>query len=181
MITSEFKTAVAEKNLLRTRIMLKDSFVIDPTFMQLNELLSYAKINLPDLLVAYDGGYLEEDSSKWSSETMNMELIQLVTNFSDIRINHLKRVVSKVLEREAEVIREKRLSQSVQSNHFTSFDSKKERRKAELKKICSEAEKIESALYEVKENKAWGMKNINELERAAKEILKAVQTYKANR
>ena len=34
MVSQEFKASVADKNLLRTRIMLKDSFVVDPTFVQ---------------------------------------------------------------------------------------------------------------------------------------------------
>ena len=58
MVSPEFKAAIADKNLLRTRIMLKDSFVLDPTFAQLSEMLSYARANMPDLMVTYDGDYL---------------------------------------------------------------------------------------------------------------------------
>ena len=58
MVSPEFKAVISKKNLLRVRIMLKDSFVVDPTFVQLDEMLSYAKNNLPGLLVPYDGGYL---------------------------------------------------------------------------------------------------------------------------
>ena len=54
MVSPEFKAVISKKNLLRVRIMLKDSFVVDPTFVQLDEMLSYAKNNLPGLLVPYD-------------------------------------------------------------------------------------------------------------------------------
>lgn len=97
MISQEFKSAVANKNLLRTRIMLKDSFVVDPTFTQLREMLSYAKRMLPDLMVPFDDDPLEEDQTKWNHEVMNMELVQLVNNFSETRIAHLQKVVSKVI------------------------------------------------------------------------------------
>jgi hypothetical protein len=196
MISPEFKASIAEKKLLRTRIMLKDSFVIDPTFQQLSEMLSYAKTNLPDLIVEFDGDNLEEDSSKWSHETMNEELVQLVTNFSEERIAHLKKVVSQVLSKEAETIGRKRLTQGVHSNRpafpttqstrfsngfSTSTSSKDENWKEALRKMRSEARKVNKVLYEVEENHGWNTKNINELERAAEGILKAVQEYRTNK
>ena len=88
MVSQEFKASVADKNLLRTRIMLKDSFVVDPTFVQLDEMLSYARGHLPDLFIPFDGECLENDIAKWNRDVMNEELVRLVTNFSEIRINH---------------------------------------------------------------------------------------------
>lgn len=199
MVSPEFKAAVADKNLLRTRIMLKDSFILDPTFAQLSEMLSYARANLPDLMVTYDGDYLEEDSSKWTSETMNEELVQLVTNFSDIRIIHLKKVVSKVLAKEAEAIKRKRLVQNAQNNRAAqslssaptrqtfngvigTSDPKEVKRKEALRKMSTEARKVNKVIYEVDENNnRWKQKNIDDLEQAAEEILRAVREYRANR
>ena len=112
MVSQEFKASVADKNLLRTRIMLKDSFVVDPTLAQFDEMLSYASGHLPDLFTQFDGEYLENDISKWNRDVMNEELVRLVTNFSKTRIDHLKKVVSKVLETEAAKIRKKRTEQS---------------------------------------------------------------------
>lgn len=199
MVSPEFKAAIADKNLLRTRIMLKDSFVLDPTFAQLSDMLTYAKANLPDLMVTYDGDYLEEDSSKWTSETMNEELVQLVTNFSDIRIIHLKKVVSKVLAKEAEVIKRKRLIQNTQNNRVAqsppssptrstfngvigTSDPKEAKRKEALKRMSAEARKVNKIIYEVDENNnRWKLKNIDDLEQAAEQILRAVREYRANR
>ena len=198
MVSPEFKAAVADKNLLRTRIMLKDSFVLDPTFVQLSEMLSYARANLPDLMVTYDGDYLEEESSKWTAETMNEELVQLVTNFSDIRIIHLKKVVSKVLSQEAEAIKRTRLVQNAQNNRVAqsppnsparptfngvigTSDPKEVKRKEALRKMGAEARKVNKIIYEVDKNNRWKLKNIDDLEQAAEEILRAVREYRANR
>lgn len=199
MVSPEFKAAVADKNLLRTRIMLKDSFVLDPTFAQLSEMLSYARENLPDLMVTYDGDYLEEDSSKWTSETMNEELVRLVTNFSDIRIAHLRKVVSKILEKEAEAIKRKRLNQNARNNRVAQSppssptcstfngivgpsDPKEVKRKEALRKMSKEAREVNKVIYEVVENNnRWKPKNIDDLERAAEEILSAVREYRENR
>lgn len=185
--------------MLRTRIMLKDSFIIDPTFVQFSEMLSYAKMNLPNLMEIYDGDYLEEDASKWTFETMNEELVQLVTNFSDTRISHLKKVVSKVLAKEAEVIKRKRLVQNTQNSWPTQpsitsparsphngvvgmSDPKEVKRKEALRKMGAGARKVNKILYEVNENhNRWKLKNIDDLEQAAEEILRAVHEYRANR
>lgn len=199
MVSPEFKSVVVDKNLLRTRIMLKDSFIIDPTFVQFSEMLSYAKMNLPNLMEIYDGNYLEEDASKWTSETMNEELVQLVTNFSDTRINHLKKVVSRVLAKEAEVIKRKRLVQNTQNSRLAQSsitsparsphngvvgmsNPKEAKRKEALRKVGAEARKVNKILYEVDENhNRWKLKNIDDLEQAAEEILRAVHEYRANR
>ena len=118
MLSQEFKATVSDKNLLRTRIMLKDSFVVDPTFVQLDEMLSYARVYLPGLFVPFDGECLENDEAKWNDNVMNEELVQLVTNFSETRINHLKKVVSKVLKPEIEKIRRKKIFRRIEINMF---------------------------------------------------------------
>lgn len=191
MISPEFRITISEKNLLRTRIMLKDSFVVDPTFIQFDEMLSYAETNLPDLLIPFDGTTLEEDVSKWDNDLMNEELVQLVNNFSYTRINHLKKVVAKVLESEAEQIRSKRnkqirqqfsSGQSTQNSSYKSSDSratyppsKGSAQLDALKVIKSEAQKIKMVMTEVKSRGTWKSTNINDIEQAAIAIIKATK------
>lgn len=192
MVSQEFKAAISDKNLLRTRIMLKDSFVIDPTFVQLDEMLSYARVYLPGLFVPFDGKYLENDEAKWNDNIMNEELVQLVTNFSETRINHLKKVVSKTLEPEAAKIHRKRMEQSTRplvSSRFTPPPVSREsspltrevnRRKA-LRVLQNEGGKIQNIMTEVSLRHIWKLSNVDDMERAAREILRAAQDYKNNR
>lgn len=193
MVSQEFRSAVANKNLLRTRIMLKDSFVVDPTFSQLREMLAYAKQILPDLLVPFDGDILEEDSSKWNQEVMNMELVQLVNNFSETRITHLQKVVSKVMATEIEknkirknqsepnYQRPQQRSTPLHGYTSTSAPTSQELRKQALQQIMTEGTKISNVLQTVKDTKKWELAQINELEKAARQLLQATQKYKANR
>ena len=74
MVSPEFYSAVKTGNLLRVRIMLKDSLIVDPTFAQFNEMLAYARVEIPELLEPYDKGTLEDNSDKWDKDLMNMEL-----------------------------------------------------------------------------------------------------------
>lgn len=105
MISPEFKKAVTEGKLLLTRIMLKDSLLLDPTFDQFDEMLLYAKSHFPNLFVSFDGETLETNETLWNCVVMDQELTTLVTNFSEVRVNHLKRVVAKVLAEKAKKIR----------------------------------------------------------------------------
>lgn len=192
MVSQEFKASVADKNLLRTRIMLKDSFVVDPTLAQFDEMLSYASGHLPDLFIPFDGECLENDIAKWNRDVMNEELVRLVTNFSEIRINHLKKVVSKVLEPEIAKIRRKRMEQSTRppvssqsspppvSRESSPLIREANRRKA-LRVLQSEGNKIEEILTKVKAQPGWKAANVDDMERAAREILKAAKVYKNNR
>ena len=179
MVSQEFKMAVSEKNLLRTRIMIKDSFVIDPTLGQLEEMISYARIRLPNLFVLFDGEELENDPGKWNVNVMNAELAQLVTNFSEKRLNHLKKVVAKVLKVEAMKVCRKKINVSARP---TSSSTKMDARRNAVRDFRKESTKIQNILERVdSQDKVWKPVDVNEMEEAASAILKAVKDYKNNR
>ena len=166
-MTTEFKSSVESGNLLRTRIMLKDSFVTDPTCVQLDALLSYAKEKLPGIIVPYDKGGLEKDPLKWDLAVMNLELVQLVNNFSQERIDHLKKVVGTVKREEIQKMKAMR---------------SKESRAVALGEIRSGALRISQQLKRtIKNNNKWKPEDITIMEREAEKILAAVQQYKSNK
>ena len=123
---------------------------------------------------------------------MNEELVQLVTNFSETRINHLKKVVSKALEPEAAKIRRKRMEQSTRppvssqsnpppvSRESSPLTREANRRKA-LRVLQNEGGKIQDIMTEVSSRHTWKPTNVDDMERAAREILRAAQDYKNNR
>ena len=172
-MTTEFKNSVESGNLLRTRIMLKDSFVTDPTCVQLDTLLAYAKEKLPDILVSYDGGALENDSSKWNLAVMNLELVQLVNNFSRERIDHLKKVVAKVKHEEIKALEERTREKTVEQAKKLRIDS--------YKRIRNSASRINDRIKEINRRKGWSPKDIDVMEQEAENILAAVQQYKNNK
>ena len=108
MISPEFIAAVDNKNLLLTRIMLKDSMVVDPTMEQFTERFDYAKRKLPDLMMKYDGEELESDCSKWTVQIMNIELVELINNFSQERLQHLQEIIRVLYASEIKTITAKR-------------------------------------------------------------------------
>ena len=206
MVSPEFNSAIKTGNLLRVRIMLKDSLIVDPTFAQFNEMLAYARQGLPELLEPYDNGSLEDDRSKWDKDLMNMELVEIVNNFSQTRIDHLKRVISIVL---ADKIRSAKMvtphqpgqqshqpsgrgSYNVQVNTNARTPSpadveaqKVAARKKALSQLTNSSKKIESIMRTIRnkdENVSyWSPSEINEAEKAAREILDAIRIHKNNR
>ncbi|MFR3728269.1 hypothetical protein [Lacrimispora sp.] len=92
-LTKEFVEAVSHGNLLRVRIMLKDSLLVDTSFNQFNEMLHYAESRLNGLWISN-----EEDDEVFSQSTedLNNILVGLVNSFSKRRINHLMGLIHKM-------------------------------------------------------------------------------------
>ena len=91
-LTNAFKEAVSLGNVRRVRIMMKDSLLNDPTFAEFNEMDNAAR-NLSGLYDAHDGRHLSDDKSIWNDSYMNELMVQIVGNFSQERVEHLKMVV----------------------------------------------------------------------------------------
>lgn len=92
-LTKEFEEAVSQGNLLRVKIMLKDSLLVDTSFNQFNEMLSYAESRLSGIWVSDD-----EDDHVFSQspEELNILLAGLVNSFSKRRVAHLKEMINKL-------------------------------------------------------------------------------------
>lgn len=91
-ISSEFQNAVKEKNILRIRIMLKDSLLIDRSFSMFKKLLEYTeKHGVKVLMDARDS--LERADKPWTVELMNSELTSLVGDFTEEHIQYVKDII----------------------------------------------------------------------------------------
>lgn len=90
-----FYEAVAEKQVRKIRIMLKDSLLVDPTFEEFNE-LEKAASSVEGLYDAHDGRAFEENPELWNDAYMDKIMVQVVGNFSHERVEHLKKVVRKL-------------------------------------------------------------------------------------
>lgn len=110
-ISPEFMDAVNNNNGLLTRIMLKDSMVVDPTLEQYNERIKYASAHMSDLFDLHDGEKLNYDVSAWTKNYMNQELVALIDNFSRERLDLLKKMVRHIYKDDVERIQQKRNDQ----------------------------------------------------------------------
>lgn len=92
-LTREFVDAVSQGNLLRVKIMLKDSLLVDTSFRQFNEMLNYAEPRLNGIWVSDTE---DDDEFSVSSEELNAILAGLVNNFSKRRVTHLKGMINQL-------------------------------------------------------------------------------------
>ena len=92
MISREFLENIESGDLMTVRSALLDDLIIDRTFKIFDEDFKAANERL-ELLVPFDGEPLETDSEKWDKEYLNQQKVALMVNFSEKRIDHLKRLL----------------------------------------------------------------------------------------
>ncbi|MSR92013.1 hypothetical protein [Inconstantimicrobium porci] len=91
-LKNSFYDAVKDKNIRRLRIMMSDSLLVDPTFREFTEMDEVAS-SVEGLYEPFDGRPLETDESNWNDDYMSKQMVQVVSNFSHERIEHLKSVI----------------------------------------------------------------------------------------
>lgn len=89
-LSEKFINAVDEQDLIKARVIIKGSLVIDPTFKETDEYINYASKKMADLFDEHDNEEFINDSLLWDEDYMNKELNNLMYNFSRERINHIK-------------------------------------------------------------------------------------------
>lgn len=112
-VTQEFKNAVEQNDILSVHIMMKDSFLLDPTCQQFDEMEQYAESNLEGLYQPHDGELLEYGQEKWNTDYLNEQLVKLIGNFSRERVVLLKSMVGVLYKKEADEIYRQRQTRPV--------------------------------------------------------------------
>lgn len=91
-LTKAFYDAVNSGNKRMVRIMMEDSLLVDLSFEQFKEMEAAAS-GMKGLYEEHDGRSLNMDKSTWNDDYMNKIMVQVITNFSHERVDHLKEVV----------------------------------------------------------------------------------------
>lgn len=107
-LTKDFIDAVQEEKIIRVRIMLKDSLLIDPTGAQFDEMNKYAEDSMEGLYTEHDGDPLNFDVNAWNENYLNQQMVTVVNNFSKERIELLKGMVRYLYREKARSIRSER-------------------------------------------------------------------------
>lgn len=94
-LSNAFYEAVEKKQVRKIRIMLEDSLLVDPTFERFKEMERVAA-SVEGLYDVHDGIAIEENPKLWDDDYMSKIMVQVVSNFSHERVEHLMRVVRKL-------------------------------------------------------------------------------------
>ena len=104
-LTQDFLDAVESKKVMRVRIMLKDSLLVDPTAGQFEEMENYAYSRINTLYDVHDGEVLNFDVSAWTVDYLNQQMVIVVNNFSRERVDLLKGMVRYLYQDKVNTIR----------------------------------------------------------------------------
>lgn len=91
-LTNAFYQAVETGNVLRIRIMMKDSLLVDPSFEEFLEMEKIAS-GVENLYDKHDEKPFIVDKAFWNDDYMNKLMVKVLRNFSHERIDHIKEVV----------------------------------------------------------------------------------------
>lgn len=94
-LSNAFEEAVMEGNVRKIRIMLKDSLLADPSSERFKE-MEKAAVSVEGLYDEHDGRTLVENPDEWDDSYMDKIMVQVVSNFSHERVDHLVEVVRKL-------------------------------------------------------------------------------------
>lgn len=100
-LSEDFIKAVNSGDTLTTRIMIKDSMLVDLTLKQFKERLDYAESNLTGLYDDHDGEEFPSDITQWNKDLVNRQMARVVTNFSRERVAFLQKLVRTVFADQA--------------------------------------------------------------------------------
>lgn len=95
-LTPEFRTAVENNNLLRVRIMLKDSLLVDKSFAQFKEMRQYAECSGVNFWMEKTEELEMKPEELWNITLMNLELTKLVNDFTKEHLDYCRKIIKKV-------------------------------------------------------------------------------------
>lgn len=111
-LSETFRKALEQKDIRMVRIIIKDSLVVDPTFMEMEEMLREAARAQLDLYDPHSGEELERDREQWNKAYMDSQMSALLRNFSRERLDLLKEICTVLYAGRIQNIREKREDQA---------------------------------------------------------------------
>lgn len=163
-VTAEFKEAVLKKNLLRVRIMLKDSLLVDTSFKQFDEMIRYAESKLGSTIWIDDQE--DDDIFSQSPEELNNILAGLVNHFSKRRVRCLKEMIRRKYP-------SKKINPKFKSTDKQQFIKKTSFTSQVYRKISREKEKITDINKKIlgKKDKYYRRGDIEEIRKAAQNIV----------
>lgn len=92
VLPKTFCDAVSSGDVAMVHILMKDSLLVDPSFEHFRE-MEKAAASMKGLYEEHDGRSLNMNKDTWDNEYMNKMMVQVISNFSHERVEHLKEVV----------------------------------------------------------------------------------------
>ena len=188
-LTPEFITAVRNNNLLRVRIMLKDSLLVDKRFVQFTEMRQYAERLGVNFWMEKTEELEMKPKESWNVDLMNLELTKLVNDFTKEHLVYCQAIIEKVYgsdspanQAHSEVRATSIKAGSNDANRGGIPESRSSNDK-NYKAILNGVARMNRILKENKtdDGRIWTFDDIEALQVAAKRVSRACENIKSRR
>ncbi len=176
-LTPEFMSAVSAGNLLRVRIMLKDSLLVDKRFIQFTEMRKYAEGRGLNFWMEKTGDLEIAPKEEWNVDLMNLELTRLVNDFTEENLVYCQSLIEKVYgltpkPNNSQQYSQPQVTKAVNGNN-NDYNS--------ILKGASEITRILRDNKSPEGNRTWFYRDIDIILAAAKKISAACENIKSRR
>lgn len=187
VLTSEFIDAVSSRNLLRVRIMLKDSLLVDKQFNLFREMRTYAENKGLNIWMDKTEDIEIADKAEWNLDLMNLELTRLVNDFTKERIEYCQKLIKKVYGITSRPVQNYNQQTSAQTRPVQPHSQepcRTNRKPKDYDTILKGIDKINRILKKNKlpdKSRIWPYDEIEKIQVAANEISRACENIKSRR
>lgn len=119
-VSREFIQAINEKNVLRIRLMLKNSLLLDTSFCSFWEMVRVAESNGIEVWMGDSGHPPERKPKPWTMDDMNYEITAVVNDFTEEHMRYLMDIIGEVCQTNSSVgyqnVRPQHLRQPMQED-----------------------------------------------------------------
>ena len=95
-VTKEFMQAIEDRNILRIRLMMKNSLLLDTTFNDFRKMESIARNHGIDIWQRTSQSTLPKRKKSWSLDDMNYELTSIVKDFTKEHMQYLMEIIDEL-------------------------------------------------------------------------------------
>lgn len=187
-LTPEFMTAVRNNNLLRVRIMLKDSLLVDKRFVQFTEMCQYAERMGANFWMEKTKKLEMKPQESWNADLMNLELTKLVNDFTEEHLAYCQAIIKRVYgisSRVNQAYSAPRTTTTASPNYTNGGEipASQSSNDKDYKEILNGIIRMNRILKENKteDGRTWIFDDIEALQVAAKRVSRACENIKSRR
>lgn len=121
-----FKEALTKNDILKIRLMMKNSLLYDPSFKSFDEMERLAEKYKVNIWQDSSVEVLEKRDKPWTIDDVNYELTAIVNHFTKERIAYLKNLITEVYYRDVNINKKTSSHNKKYKNNVNKTNYKKE-------------------------------------------------------
>lgn len=192
-VTKEFMQAIEDRNILRIRLMMKNSLLLDASFNDFRKMEKIAMEHGIDVWQHTSKSTLSKREKPWSRDDMNYELTSIVNDFTKEHMQYLMEIIKELYHGSSNTTKPKEATLEI-SNHVRQDENNSNNgrlgNKNIYKKLLDEITSMSKILHENRkdlnknlsprdiDNIKWNNNLISQLRMHAQDIINCCDNIK---